>query len=235
MGYEKVNLNPGYNMVGVQFVDVGGSVKDLATAITLDSGFKGYDDGYDFFSRMQVWNGNGYDYYGWAGTSGTDVDEDPSLDYTWTDMAAEAIEDDPGIPAFGGVWINAEKSGTALVSGEVLTSDVTVNLVEGFNMVCNPFPCAVPVSTFGILDSSYKGYDDGYDFFTRMQVWNGNGYTFYGWAGTSGTDVDEDPSLDNTWTDMAAEKTDAVIPAGAAVWIRAEKAGTIKFTSPIGE
>ena len=234
VGYQKITLAEGFNAVGLQFVNVGGGLKDLTDSFIMDSSYKGYNADYDFFTRMQVWNGNGYDFYGWAGTSGTDVDDDPDLDNTWTDMAAEAV-DGVDFKPFSGVWIRAEKAGTVLVSGEVVTTNITVALEEGFNLICNPFPAAIPVSTFGVLDSSFKGYNADYDFFSRMQVWNGNGYDFYGWAGTSGTDVDDDPDLDNTWTDMAAEATDAVIPAGGAVWIRAEKAGTISFTSPLSE
>ena len=234
VGYEKIQLSAGYNMVGVQFLNVGGEDKSLSTFSVLDDSFEGYDDNYDFPTKMQIWNGNGYDYYGWAGTSGTEVDDDPSLDFTWTDTEAEAV-DDVELTASSAVWIKAANAGVMTISGEVPTGTITVNLVKGFNMVANPFPQAIPVTSFGVLDSSFAGYDDEYEFPTKMQVWNGNGYDYYGWAGTSGTEVDDDPSLDNTWTDTEAEKTDAVIPFGGAVWIKAEKAGTITFTSPIAE
>ena len=218
-------------MIGVQFSDVGGTAKSLTNVFKLDETFAGYDDNYDFYTRMQVWNGIGYDYYGWAGTGGTDVDGDPSLDNTWTDMEAYAVEGESFAPA-AGVWIRAEKAGTLTIAGEVVLNDVTIQLNEGYNIVCNPFPVEVSITDFGVLDSSFAGYDDNYDFYTRMQIWNGVGYDFYGWAGTGGTDVDGDPSLDNTWTDMEAYAVDGKIQPGQAVWIRAEKAGTITFKAP---
>ncbi len=230
VGYHKVTLNQGWNMVGVQFTDVASSNKDFSTVFQLDSSFAGYDDNYDFPTQLRVWNGDGYDYYGWAGTSGTDVDGDPTLDNTWTDLDAYAVSDTK--EAFDGVWINAEKAGTLTVSGEVILTNVTVQVKAGYNMICNPYPAAVPITSFGVLDASFAGYDDNYDFPNQMRVWNGDGYDYYGWAGTSGTDVDGDSTLDNTWTDLDAYATDVVLPAGAAVWLNLEKAGTITFTAP---
>jgi hypothetical protein len=68
-----------------------------------------------------------------------------------------------------------------------------------------------------------------------MRIWTGSGYEFYGWAGTSGTDVDGDSSLDNTWTDMDAYAVEGKIKAGEAVWIIAEKAGTMTFKAPVAK
>ena len=183
-------------------------------------------------TKLQVWDGtdNSYTTYGWAGNSGTEVDDEPELDNTWVDSGCEALDGESLSPSEG-VWIIAEKAGTALVSGEVVTTNITVNLVAGYNTVCNPYPMAVPVSTFGRLDNSYAGA------VTKLQVWDGtdNSYTTYGWAGNSGTEVDDEPELDYTWVDSGCEKTTDTIPAGAAVWIIAEKAGTITFTAPVIE
>ena len=110
VGYNKITLTEGYNLVGAQFVQVGGDNRDLSTSFVLDETFAGYDSKYKFKTRLQVWNGIGYDTYGWAGDSGTEVDDDPSLDYTWTDLGAEAVDDK--IPIGAAVWIIAEKAGT---------------------------------------------------------------------------------------------------------------------------
>ena len=218
-------------MIGVQFADIGGAEKSLTNVFTLDETFAGYDDDYKFSTQMRVWTGTRYEFYGWAGTSGTDVDGDPSLDNTWTDLDAYAVEGEFFAPA-SGAWIIAEKAGTLTISGEVSQKDITVNISEGYNIVANPFPCEVAITDFGVLDSSFAGYDDDYKFSTQMRVWTGTRYEFYGWAGTSGTDVDGDPSLDNTWTDLDAYAVEDKIPAGQAVWIIAEKSGTITFKAP---
>ncbi len=232
VGYVKVNLSAGYNMIGVPFKEV--SDQDASKTITnigiLDAQFAGYNSAYKFSTQMEVWTGTGYDFYGWAGTSGTDVDGDASLDYTWTDMDAEAV--DGVIPVGEGFWIKAEKAGTITLLGEVVSQDVTVDIAAGYNIVANPYPVDVRVTNFGKMDNTFEGYNSAYKFTTTMEVWTGTGYDFYGWAGTSGTDVDGDASLDYTWTDMDAEETDAVIPAGTSVWIKAPHSGTITFTAP---
>ena len=105
VGYNKVNLSKGYNAIGVQFVNVGGDPKTLLDVVRLDDTYDGYTSAYKFPNQMQIWNGNGYDFYGWAGTSGTEVDDDPSLDNTWTDLGAEAT--DATIPYGTAVWIKA--------------------------------------------------------------------------------------------------------------------------------
>lgn len=229
VGYQKIQLQEGYNMVGIQFSDLGGTAKDIGTMSVLDSSFAGYDDDYIFATEMRVWEGRGYGYYGWAGTSGTDIDGEPELDNTWTDSNAYAVEG-VTMPTTSAAWIIAEKAGTMLISGEVLVSELTVPIQEGYNMIANPYPCDVSVTSFGTLDETFAGYDDDYIFATEMRVWEGRGYGYYGWAGTSGTDVDGEPELDNTWTDSNAYATDAVVPAGSGVWIIAEKAGTITFS-----
>lgn len=235
VGYTKVTLQQGYNMIGVQFQDIGSNdgAKSITNAGTLDAEFAGYDDNYDFPTQMEVWNGSGYDFYGWAGTSGTSVDNDPSLDNTWTDLDAYAVADT--LQAGGGFWIKAAKAGTITLCGEVVVGDVVVNLSEGYNIVANPYPKSVKITNFGRLDDGFVGYDDNYDFPTTMEVWTGSGYSFYGWAGTSGTSVDNDPTLDYTWTDLDAYAVNDEIPAGVSVWIKAAKSGTITFSAPAAE
>jgi hypothetical protein len=234
VGYTKIQLNEGYNMIGVQFADIGGAEKSLTNVLKLDDTFAGYDDDYNFYNMMRIWTGSGYEFYGWAGTSGTDVDGDSSLDNTWTDMDAYAVED-VFMPTSSGVWIVTEKAGTLTASGEVILKDVTININEGYNLICNPFPCEIAITDFGVLDDTFAGYDDDYNFYNMMRIWTGSGYEFYGWAGTSGTDVDGDSSLDNTWTDMDAYAVEGKIKAGEAVWIIAEKAGTMTFKAPVAK
>ena len=237
-GYNKIQLVQGYNLVGAQFSQVGGGDRDFATSFILDDTFAGYTSGYQAVSKLRVWDpvDNSYTTFGWAGDSGSKIDDDEALDYTWVDQDCEAVEGET-LPPTEGVWILAEKAGTALVSGEVVTTNMTVNLVTGYNIVCNPYPCEVPVATFGRLDNSFAGYTSGYQAVSKLRVWDpvDNSYTTYGWAGDSGSKIDDDEALDYTWVDQDCEATNDKIPVGAAVWILAEKAGTMTFTSPISE
>ena len=90
------------------------------------------------------------------------------------------------------------------------------------------------LANYGALDPSMAGFDEDELFATEMLLWTGNGYTTYGWSGTSGTDVYDDDSYDNQWLDANSMEpaTSVTVPFGHAVWIKAEKAGTITFKNP---
>ena len=232
VGYEKVNLVTGFNMVGIQFVDVGTrAAKDLSSATQLDSSMSGFDEDGNYASKIQIWNGTKYSTFGWSGTSGTDYLEDSSLDNKWLNADYEETDDvmDKGSAA----WIIAEKAGTMTVSGEVPSEDsVEIDLVAGFNMVANPYPGTVKVADFGVLDATFAGFDEDGNYASKIQVWNGTKYSTFGWSGTSGTDYLEDSSLDNKWLNADYEETDDTVDFGHGVWVIAEKAGKITFTSP---
>ena len=203
----------------------------------MDASYAGYDGDYEFYNIMRPWlaDKQAYAFYGWAGTSGTDIDDDETLDNTWTDLNAEAV--DGAYKNGDGFWVKAEKAGAITLLGEVNTAPVTFDLVAGWNLVANPYPIDIPVTNFGKLDDAQPGYDEDYEFSCILRPWlaDKQAYAFYGWAGTSGTDIDDDETLDNTWTDLNAEATDAVIKAGESVWIKVPKAGTISFTYPVAE
>ena len=91
---------------------------------------------------------------------------------------------------------------------------------------------AQALSTVGTLDNEMAGFDEDGNYDSEMRVWNGKGYTTYGWSGTSGTDVLENSSLDNKWLNLDLELEETELPIGHAVWITAEKAGTITFKNP---
>ena len=236
VGYDKITINEGFNMIGAQFLKVGGSDLDLSTVGTLDSQMPGFDSDGNYDTELRVWNGRGYEYYGWSGTSGTDVLEDSTLDNKWLNGDLEEPEDET-VSASGGFWIKAGTSGTITISGEVPSaSSIEVPLIAGFNLVANPFPADVKLSEFGQMDSSYPGFDSDGNFAAELRTWNGRGYEYYGWSGTSGTDVLEDSSLDNKWLNGdLEEEDDTKVLLGHAVWIKTEAAGKITFTSPIAE
>ena len=105
-------------MIGVQFVEVGTeAAKSLADSMTLNSAMSGFDDGGSFATEMMVWKNNDYTTYGWAGSSGTDVIGDSSLDNKW--LNDELEEDDEAYVDFGhGVWIKAASAGTITFTAE---------------------------------------------------------------------------------------------------------------------
>ena len=226
-------------MVGVQFTQVGGDDKALASFGTFDDSVAGYDGDYKFSTTMMVWDTtkNGYTTYGWSGTSGTDIDGEAEYDYEWLTLGADHMSDALTAPAGAGMWINAAKASTYTISGEVPADATTkVQLPAGYSIVANPYPGTVTVADFCELDASVAGYDGDYKFTTTMMVWDTtkNGYTTYGWSGSSGTDIDGEAEYDNEWLTLGADHAgaDKTIPFGTAVWLNLANPAEVTFTSP---
>ena len=230
VGYTKVNLQAGYNMIGVQFVDIGGAAKDLATVVTLDSTMAGCDDEGNFATTMMVFKNGGYlEDFGWMGTSGTDYFDGEIADNQWLNRDLE----DAGNTLNRGdaFWVKAGSAGTLTILGEVPSGTITIPLSAGYNMVANPFPKSVKVSEFGTLSADMVGCDDEGNFATTMMVFKNGGYLEdFGWMGTSGTDYFDGEIADNKWLNRDLEETDDTVDVGNAVWIKAGSAGSITFT-----
>ena len=232
VGYEKITLSTGFNAIGVQFVQVGGSTLPLDSVGTLDAGIPGVDEEGEYSTEMQVWNGNGYDYYAWSGTGMGDNFDSPELDNKWLNLDLE--DHNEMAPAGSAFWIKAGAAGTMTISGQVPDSDtMTADIAAGFNLVGNPYPGTVSIFEFGKLSSDFAGIDEEGEYSTEMQVWNGNGYDYYVWSGTGMGDNFDSPELDNKWLNLDLEEpTGETVAFGHAVWIKAPNAGTITFTAP---
>ena len=219
-------------MLGIQFVQVGqGEAMDLSTFAALNPEMAGFDADGNFATELQVWNGLGYDMFGWSGTSGTDVLDNSDLDNKWLNGDLELTDD--VLDKAEGVWVKAGSAGTATIAGQVPSEDtITVNLRTGWNMVANPYPGQINVTDFGVLSSGFPGFDADGNFAVELQVWNGLGYDMYGWSGTSGTDVLDNSDLDNKWLNGDLEESDGTVLFGHGVWIKTDAAGTITFTNP---
>ena len=218
-------------MIGVQFVQVGGGSQDLSSVAVLDDSMAGFDEDGNYATIMEVWNGNGYDTYGWSGTSAGVYMDDETLNNKWLNLAYE--EPDEESKEGSGFWVKAEKAGTLTLSGEVPSeASIATDLSSGYNIVANPYPGAVKISDFGVLDSTFAGFDEDGNYATIMEVWNGNGYDTYGWSGTSAGVYMDDETLNNKWLNLSYEASEEEIGYGHAVWIKAAGSGKITFTSP---
>ncbi len=232
VGYQTMSLDAGYNMIGIQFVQVGGDAKDLSTVAELDDTMAGFDEDGIYATQMMVWrNGNYLPTFGWSGSSGSDYLDDSSLDNKWLNLDYEETADE--LAAADAVWIKAGSAGTVKVYGQVPTNDtITIQLAPGYNMVANPFPKTVKIADFGTLSSNMAGFDEDGIYATQMMVWkDGNYLPTFGWSGTSGTDYLDDSSLDNKWLNLDYEETDDTVDFGHGVWIKAGSAGTITFSA----
>ena len=228
VGYAKIDLAEGFNLIGSQFLEVGATTKDVNDFIFDGSALLGLDDEWAYQTTMRVWTGNGYDIYGWLdGDDGT-ANEMPEWNNTWlledfSDVAAEDMD------LGKGVWIVTKKAGTITVLGEVATGDTyTVDVVEGFNLIANPFPCEISVQN---IKCDLDGLDAEWAYQTTMRLWTGNGYDIFGWLDSEDGTANEMPEWNNSWlledfSDLASAK----LKVGEAIWFIAPTAGTVTFT-----
>ena len=111
VGYAKIDLAEGFNLIGSQFLEVGATVKDVNDFIYDGSALLGLDDEWAYQTTMRVWTGTGYVTYGWLdGEDGTN-NEMPEWNNSWLlyDMSGLA---DITLNVGEAVWINAPTAGT---------------------------------------------------------------------------------------------------------------------------
>jgi hypothetical protein len=128
-----------------------------------------------------------------------------------------------------GVWLVAANAGEITVAGEVTEDNTyTIDVVEGFNLISNPFPCAISVQN---IKCDLTGLDDNGEYQTTMRLWTGNGYTIYGWLDVDDGTNNEVPEWNNSWLleDMS-DLAPAKLRVGEAIWFVAPAAGKVTFT-----
>ena len=119
VGYNKVTLNQGYNMLAVQFAKVGGaaqSIQEVFTGNLPDMGFDSATDEPIWNAKFQTWNGGGFDTYYWTGSTGNDIFGEEGWNNVWVvgQYGQGGIADvtiNVGDPFF--IWIS---SGTGVVA-----------------------------------------------------------------------------------------------------------------------
>jgi hypothetical protein len=104
----------------------------------------------------------------------------------------------------------------------------TVDVVEGFNLIANPFPCAISVQD---IKTDLAGVDEEWMYQTTMRIWTGTGYTTYGWFDADDGTLGEMPEWNSSWllNDMS-DIAKATLKVGEAIWFIAPAAGTVTFT-----
>lgn len=216
VGYNKISLQAGYNLLGNNWNLVGGQ-DGLVTEVLDATALPGFD-GEAFNSQLQLWTGEGYTIYGWAGNVG-----DATYDYQWlntTTLEPTAIEAPKGT-AF---WVKAGAATDVVFSGEVASEDtLTISVTSGYSLLANPFPETISIQN--IQSANLPGFD-GEAFNAQLQLWTGEGYTIYGWAGNVG-----DAAYDNKWLDTTTLNPATVnLDIGKGFWIKSTTAADIVFT-----
>ena len=170
VGYEKITITPGLNMIGNQFLAVGGD-----SFQNINEMFKGSDGfiagtGDDNADSILTWNGSAYDniYYLDDYTEPYEWYNTKDLDNATTDTVTTGQ----------GFWLKhlGTESITATLAGEVPSdATITVTLVPGLNFVANPYPMAIcPNSDYFTVSGSVAGTGD--DNADSILTWNGSAY-----------------------------------------------------------
>ena len=257
VGYDKVTLSAGLNLLSAQFVNVGDATALSLGTLNQLSGQPSYDEEFNPQTTIRVFTGDGYDYYGWTGnltTENPDMAEalaeelelpDPTqLNNKWLD-SSNAIADEP-LAIGEGFWLYAKNAnGTLTTSGEVpADTEISTTLVVGLNLVAYPWPMDADLANISV--SGQPSYDEEFNPQTTIRVFTGDGYDYYGWTGnltTENPDMAEalaeelelpDPTqLNNKWLDSSNAIVNEPIAIGKGFWIYAKNpGGKVTFTRP---
>ncbi len=214
-------------MVASQFNNVGTGAKDLQELFS-ENNLPGIDESYQFQTILQVWDGAGYTTYGWAADGDGDLLGDASLNGKWLDENYAAATEDmaPG----KAYWVETATTGTIVESGEVTEGDTKdVSVSAGLTMLANPFPVKTAIQNI-VPSASIPGIDESYQFQTILQVWDGAGYTTYGWAADGDGDLLGDANLNGKWLDENYAAVSDEIEIGQGFWFETPGSGTLTFS-----
>jgi len=223
VGYQKLSIPAnGYALLANPFTVVGsdGETFPINDMFSDDVGKSTEGRTAAQGDRVQVWDSSGQTYstyfmssfvHAWAGTNPRQAAAD-SFDsgagYWYQNRGASAFE--------------------LTVAGEVATNAVTVTLVPGYTLVCNPFPADLPLNSESI-DWVGAGATAGRTAAQgdRIQVWDIDGQTYTTYFLSS---------FVNAWAGSnPRQATTDAIPAGKAFWYqnRSNSEITITLKSPI--
>ena len=236
VGYNKVTLQKGLNLVGSQFLNIGAGVQDIQD-ISAANTLPGISDAGVFQTTLRVWTGNGYTTYGWSDADDGDVEVDgetwPESNSKWLNYGmSEIVERD--MPTGEGFWIKTDEAATITFAGEVPEGDSQeVEVVSGLNLISNPFPAMLNIQK--IQSDDLAGISDAGAFQSTIRVWTGNGYTTYGWSDADDGDVEVDgetwPESNSKWLNYGmSEIVDVNIPIGAGFWLQTNGKATLTIS-----
>jgi hypothetical protein len=217
VGYQKVNIVAGYNIIGQQFV-APSSDDSAASVQTIVPG-----EGLDIWGSdsIQTWDpvlGEYTDYYYFGADAGGVGERGAG----WGTLSQEELDDT--IPAGKAFWANASDDSTVTTSGQVPAGN-TVEIAAGYNLVCAPQPIAVDIQ------SIIPG--DGFDIWgsDNIQLWDAENeeYIDFYYFGADAGGVDGEAG----WGNLNQEKLDYVIPAGVGFWVNASDDCTFTFPNAL--
>ena len=239
VGYQKLTLQPGMNMIGGLFQGVGtglslslnGQFSDDATVSTSGSGADDADTILTFDAATQNYDIPYYFYF--------DPDDDDEYNNKWYN-AGDASGEPTGDTLAGGEagWYRYRGNSSVQITmaGEVPTNAIyQVTLYPGMNFVANPYPAPIPLNgtTFTVEGiTSGAGADDADTILTFDATTQNYDIPYYFYF-----DPDDDDEYNNKWYnagDASGEPTADTLAPGVGFWYRFRGTGTatLKFAKP---
>ena len=220
MGYQKVELQPGFNFVAPQFIAVGGgtiSIQDIHLDVA--------DEDVSYVDNIQILDEGGATIasYSWW----PKADTVSGLKSGWVDGDTGDLADvmlDNGVS----VLIEANDYSTVTIAGEVSTNDASVTSVAGFNWVGNPTPVAI-----NIQDIQIDVADADVSYVDNIQILDAGGATIasYSWWPKG----DTVSGLKSGWVDGdTSDLADVTLEPGQGVLLETQDAG-ITITVPAAQ
>jgi len=208
VGYQTVNVNSGFNMFSLNWVEIGtandaiaisnlfGSAQDASLTAGANAGVS---------DMLQVWNGTGYEGYFYKNNAGT---------HYWQKVGVPGATAD-SVPTSAGFWFLRRASGTTnlTISAQVRAISTFGHVMEnGFNAFGVSFPVTVAINDAASWDWDAAGVTAGANagVSDMLQVWNGTGYEGYFYKNNAGTHYWQKVGVPGATTDT--------IPLGAGVW-----------------
>ena len=225
MGYQKLSIPAGgYALLANPFTQVGSDGETFAIndMFADDAGKSTAGRAAAQGDQMQIWDTTrqGYTTYFYS-----------SWVSKWAAGSAPRVATSDSFEAADGYWyLNRGNSAyTLTVSGEVATNEVSVTLVPGYTLVCNPFPADLPLNGDSVVIAS-EGATAGRAAAQgdQIQIWDieRQGYTTYFFS-----------SWVSKWAAGSAPRvaTTDSIPAGQGFWYlnRSNSDITITLKSPL--
>ena len=240
MGYQNIAINPGFNMIALNFQPLDNTEEIAITNLVADTSTLVAGQSAGTADQIQVWDGSAFTVYFYRAnkTTGPKWTKGPG----WVKAGAQSDITGDTLKRGQGVWFarpTSAEAGTITISGSVNATAYTHNITTGFNMISSAFPTDMPLNN-GPIDWAGCGAIAGQSAGTadQIQVWDGSAFTVYFYRAnkTTGPKWTKGPG----WVKAGAQSdlTEDSIPAGKGFWYArpdTSAAGTLTETSPIAE
>ncbi|MBR0198320.1 MAG: hypothetical protein IJQ34_09340 [Kiritimatiellae bacterium] len=221
MGYQTIEIKPGFNMIALNFRPVVGTGDSFAVTnlianseALVPGSVAGSSD------QIQVWDPStsSFTVYFYRAYNANRFPAGPA----WVKVGATTTVTTDSIPHGAGVWFarpTTAQAGSIYVSGLVNAAPYTHDIAAGFNMISSAFPTDLKLNngpidwaTCGAVSGSAAGSSD------QIQVWDNesNSFTVYFYRAYNANRFPAGPA----WVKVGATTTATTdsIPAGKGFW-----------------